>query len=216
VKLRTLLPAALLVFCLGCDSQQVAGTGSQTGNSVVAGRILPSDSVPNPSNVRVFLRPLNWTTGHPATLGALDSTFTDSLGFYRFAEVPSDTYRVEAVGSRWGWSHTVRSSGGYSEVQPGALRSWGHLKVEIDVTDTIRGGRLEFYGLDRVRLIPDTNGEVSIQIDSLPVGVQTVRIYLPTLSKMFCEAPVRIGPDSLSKIEYEGWDRSKKGPVEDE
>ena len=216
MKLRTLLPATLLVLCLGCDSQQVAGTGSQTGNSVVAGRILPSDSVPNPAKVRVFLRPLNWTSGRQATLGALDSTFTDSLGYYRFAEVPFDTYRVEAVGSRWGWSHTVRSQGGYAEVQPGALRSWGRLKVSIEVTDTIRGGRLEFYGLDRVRLIPETNGEVSIQIDSLPVGVQTVRIYLPTLSKMFCEAPVRIGADSLSKIEYESWDRSNRGPVEDE
>lgn len=216
MRLRTLLPASLLVLCLGCDSQQVAGTGSQTGNSVVAGRILPSDSVQNPSNIRVFLRPLGWTSGHEAALGALDSTLTDSAGYYRFESVPRDTYRVEAAVDHFGWSRTVRASGDSSILPSIRLSHWGRLLVEVEVTDTIKGGYLEFYGLDRKRILPETAGEIQLLIDSLPVGIQTVRIYLPTLSKMFCEAPVRIGPDSLSKIEYENWDRSGKGPVEDQ
>jgi hypothetical protein len=215
VKSLAFLPAAMLVLCLGCDTQQVAGTGSQTGNSVVAGRILPSDSVPVPSNVRVYLRPLSWTSGNPHPDAALDSTFTDSLGFYLFPSVPRDTYRVEARGTRSGWSHTVRAQEEVVQVPAGSLQSWGRLFVEIDVSDTLRGGRVEFYGLDRVVEIPDTLGEIRFMVDSLPVGTQTVRIWLPTLSRMFCEAPVRIGPDSLSTIEYETWDRDGRGPVED-
>lgn len=210
------VPILLLILCLGCDSQQVAGTGSQTGNSVVAGRILASDSVSNPSNIRVFLRPLGWTSGQVAAPGALDSTLTDSAGYYRFESVPSDTYRVEAAADRFGWSHTIRAMGDSAILPSVQLSRWGRLLVEVDVTDSIEGGRIEFYGLDRSRSIPNTVGEVKFIVDSLPVGVQTVRIYLPTLSKMFCEAPVRIGADSTSKIEYEGWDRSGEGPVEDQ
>ena len=214
--MRFVIPTLLLILCLGCDSQQVAGSGSQTGNSVVAGRILPSDSIPNPSNVRVFLRPLGWTSGAQAAPGALDSTLTDSAGFYRFESVPSDTYRVEVAANRFGWSRTIRARGDSAVLPSVRLSKWGRLLVEVEVTDTIEGGFLEFYGLNRKRVLPTTAGEFMVVIDSLPVGLQTVRIYLPTLSKMFCEAPVRIGADSISKIEYEGWDRNGKGPLEDQ
>jgi hypothetical protein len=213
---KFLVPTLLLILCLGCDSQQVAGSGSQTGNSVVAGRILPSDSISNPANLRVFLRPLGWTTGDKAAPGALDSTLTDSAGFYRFESVPSDTYRVEVAAQRFGWSRTVRARGDSTVLPSVRLSKWGRLLVEIEVTDTIEGGYLEFYGLNRMRILPRTSGEFQFLIDSLPVGLQTVRIYLPSLSRMFCEAPVRIGADSTSKVEYEGWDRDGKGPREDQ
>lgn len=214
--MKFVAPTLMLILCLGCGSRQVAGTGSQTGNSVVAGRILASDSIPDPSNIRVFLRPLGWTSGQTAASGALDSTLTDAAGFYRFESVPSDTYRVEAAADRFGWSRTVRARGDSAVLPSVRLSRWGRLLVEVEVTDSIKGGRIEFYGLNRARMIPNTVGEAKFVVDSLPVGVQTVRIYLPTLSRMFCEAPVRIGPDSTSKIEYEGWDRSNKGPVEDQ
>ena len=201
-----------------CDSApQVAGTGSQSGNFVVAGRILPTDSAPSVGGVAVYLRPLRWTSGQSAPTGKLQETRTDSVGNYRFQDVPRDTYRIEAAATRKGWSRTVRALQDSNAVLPGNLQAWGKLVVEIEVSDSMRGGRVEFYGLNRyVDIPPGTSDEVKLRIDSLPVGLQTVRIYLPSLSKMFCEAPIRIGPDSVSTIEYEGWDSSNKGPFEDD
>ena len=209
------LPALCLVLCLGCDTQQVAGTGSQTGNSVVAGRILPSDSVKTVAGVRVFLRPLSWTSGNSASSGALDSTWTDSLGDFRFADVPPDTYRVEARASGYGWSRTVRADAPEVRIQDDSLQRWGSLVVEVDLSDTLWGGRLEFYGLDRSMPIPDSGtSDILVRFDSLPVGLQTLWIW--THDSTYCDAPVRIGPDSTVNLDYETLDGRPKGPREDE
>ncbi|HXP91647.1 MAG TPA: carboxypeptidase-like regulatory domain-containing protein [Fibrobacteria bacterium] len=209
------LPALCLVLCLGCDTQQVAGTGSQTGNSVVAGRVLPSDSVKTVAGVRVYLRPIAWTTGQAAVGGALDSTWTDSLGNFRFTDVPLDTYRVEARGSGYGWSHTVRADAPQVQVPADSLQPWGRLVVEIDLSDTVLGGRLEFYGLNRAQPIPDSgSSDIYVEFDSLPVGLQTLRIWAH--DSTYCDAPVRIGPDSTTKMDYETLDGRPKGPREDD
>jgi len=210
-----LLP--ILISLWACDSTQVAGTGSQSGNSVVAGRIAPTTASPAVGAVTVFLRPLAWTYGQTVDSRKWRSTLTDPQGYYSFSEVPVDTYRVEAEGAEGGWSRTVRAHGDSTRVTTGNLQAWGHLVLEIEVGESIQGGRVEFYGLDRYMDIPHSSAkEIKLRIDGLPVGLQTVRIYLPSLSKMFCESPVRIGPDSVSTIEYEAWDRSGKGPLEDD
>jgi len=211
------LPAIFALLLMGCESQLSAGTGSQTGNSVVAGRIVPSDSIPVASNVRIFLRPLSWTYGQSAPMGSLQSTFTDSAGNYRFYDVPANTYRIEAARDLLGWSKTIRTYDGTTSLVPfGSLQARGHLVLKLNFSDTLRGGRVEFYGLDRVRSIPETvTGEFEMRFDDLPVGLQTVRVYLPSLLSVFCETSVRIGPDSVSVIEHGDLDRTAKGPVED-
>jgi len=211
---KSVLPTLMLILCLGCDSQQVAGTGSQTGNSVVAGRIAPTDSVTNVAGVRIYLRPLRWTAGQGISAGGLDSTWTDSVGHYRFDSVPPDTYRVEARRSGWGWSRTIRADAPLAEVATGTLQRWGRLRVEVDLNDSIWGGRLELYGLDRGVPLPDTGySEIEVVFDSLPVGLQTLRIWSHDSS--FCDAPVRIGPDSTSYLDYETLDGRPEGPRED-
>jgi hypothetical protein len=209
------VPALCLVLCLGCDTQRVAGTGSQTGNSVVAGRMLPSDSVKTVAAVRVFLRPLSWTSGQVASSGALDSTWTDSVGNFRFADVPPDTYRVEARAPGFGWSRTVRADAPEVRIPADSLLPLGSLVVEVDLSDTLWGGWLEFYGLDRSVPIPDSGtADIQLEFDSLPVGLQTLRIW--THDSTYCDAPVRIGPDSTTKLDYESLDKRPKGPREDD
>jgi len=209
------LPALCLLLCAGCDTQQVAGTGSQTGNSVVAGRIVPSGTVKAVANVHVFLRPLSWTSGQIAPRGALDSTWSDSLGNYRFSEVPPDTYRVEARAPGFGWSRTVRVDTTQVQIPSDSMQPWGSLVVEVDLSDTVLGGRLEFYGLDRSLPIPDSGtSDIHIEFDNLPAGLQTLRIW--THDSTYCDAPVRIGPDSTTNLDYETLDGRPKGPREDD
>ncbi len=212
--MKLVVPTLMLILCLGCDSQQVAGTGSQTGNSVVAGRIAPTDSVKNVSGVTVYLRPLRWTVGQGVPARGLDSTWTDAFGNYRFDSVPADTYRVEARRPGYGWSRTVRAYSPTVIVNTGSLQRWGRLTVEVNLSDSTWGGRLELYGLDRSVLLPDTGkSEIKVVFDSLPVGLQTLRIWSHDSS--FCDAAVRIGPDSTSSMDYEHLDGRSEGPRED-
>jgi hypothetical protein len=215
---RLTLCVFIFILFAGCESRLSDGTGSQTGNSVVAGRIAPSATAPQVSKVKVFLRPLSWTSGQNAATGSLQSTFTDSAGNYRFFDVPADTYRIEAALDQLGWSRTVRAHEGATHTVPaGFLLAKGHLVLKLNFSDTLRGGRVEFYGLDRYKIIPESvTREMVIRFDNLPVGLQTVRVYLPTLANVFCETPVRIGPDSVSTIEYGDLDRTGKGPAEDD
>ena len=212
--MKIVIPTLMLILCLGCDSQQVAGSGSQTGNSVVAGRIAPTDSVANVAGVRVYLRPLHWTVGQGVPPEGLDSTWTDALGNYRFDSVPADTYRVEARRPGYGWSRTVRADKPEVMVDTGGLLRWGRLVVDVELNDSTKSGWLEFYGLARSLKIPDTGKtEFKVTFDSLPVGLQTLRIWSHDSS--FCDAAIRIGPDSTSSMDYEHLDGRPEGPRED-
>jgi len=207
--------AALLLLFAGCDTQQVAGTGSQTGNSVVAGRIVALDTAKAVGKVQVFLRPISWTSGRTAPIGALDSTVADAAGNYRFVEVPLDTYRVEARAPGYGWSRTILVDAPQVQVPTDSLQLWGKLIVEIDLSDTVLGGRLEFYGLNRAMPIPDSGtDDIHVEFDSLPMGLQTLRIWAH--DSTYCDAPVRIGPDSTTNLDYETLDGRPKGPREDD
>jgi hypothetical protein len=215
LALSTLLS---LLFFAGCESRVSDGTGSQTGNSIVAGKIAPSDSLSTGASIQVFLRPLSWTSGQNAAQGGLQSTFTDSQGNYRFYDVPADNYRIEATRDALAWSKTVRAFEGATNYVPtGYLKSRGHLILNLDFADTLRGGRIEFYGLVQSRTLPETVvGKIAMRFDNLPVGLQTVRVFLPTLSSVYCETPVRIGPDSVSVIDYSDLVRPGRGPAHDE
>jgi len=211
---RTLLLFSALWAC--GSPQQLAGSGSQTGNSVVAGRILASDSTAGASEVMVYLRPLSWTSGQPIPAAGFDSTRTNSLGDYQFTRVPLDTYRVEARLDDSGWSRTVRATSPWNQVSIGALHKLGRLKMEVDLTDSTRGGEVDLYGLDRSLAIPDTGvGDESIDLyfDSLPVGLQTVRYW--SKGRDFGDTSVRIYPDSTTYLDDDDMNGGMQGPDED-
>lgn len=206
----------LLTLIWACGDTQVAGTGSQTGNSVVAGRILDADSVAGAAGVTVYLRPLSWTSGQAAKPGALDSMRTDGEGDYRFTGVPLDIYRIEARISDSGWSRTVRATESENRVAEGALHKLGALDVEVDLTDSLSGGKLELFGLDRSIAIPTAGAhedEIHLVFDRLPVGLQTVRIW--TKGRNFADTAVRIKPGTTTYLDFDDMNGKAEGPHED-
>jgi hypothetical protein len=216
-----------VAFLAGCSSDPSTGTGSQTGNSIVAGRIAASDSMP--AGTTVYLRPLNWTPSQAVDSNYLRTTTTDSNGDYVFRDVPVDTYRIEARRRTKGWSKTVSTMPAMVTTAPlGTLVTVGRLVGEIELNDSLKGAVVELYGLDRSFTIP-ANGicplppdepgesnECTFAFDSLPVGLQTVRIWSTKTNSVICDLPVRIGADSVSKVEYEQWGREVHGPREDD
>lgn len=206
----------ILAVFWGCDSQPYAGTGSQSGNAVVAGRIEVSGTSRSPSLVDVYLRPLRWTRGQATAPGALQRTTTDSSGNYRFLDVPPDLYRLEAARDQLGWSRTIRALSDTNRAPLGVLVSKGRVRIQLRFTEAIRGGRVEFYGLDRSVEIPTSaSGDLEILVEDLPVGLQTLRVYLPQHALVYCQSSIRIGADSTSLIAYEDADHLGSGPVED-
>ena len=184
----------------------MAGTGSQSGNSVVAGRIAPTFALPSAGAVTVNLRPLSWTSGQSARPGALQTTMTDLFGNYRFQDVPHDNYRVEARWLGFCWSKSVLAAQDTDTVATGWLQPCGKLVLEIEINDSLRGGSVKFYGLDRTVKIPDTTArEILLTVDSLPVGLQTMCVYSKVYSRPLYQASIRIGPDSTSNLHDESW-----------
>lgn len=213
MKTRLLLLVALLA---GCSSDPSTGTGSQTGNSIMAGRILDSLNQAVPGT-QVTIRPLSWTPSRMAAAGSIQTGVTDDSGRYEF-QVPVDTYRIEARSMSRGWSRTVKvGEGDTAKVPDGTIQKWGRLFVEVELCDTILGGELYFYGLDRSVQIPDTGAkEWKHLVDSLPVGLQTICLWSKKTNSVIINLPVRIGPDSTSKIEYEHGNMGVEGPEEDD
>ncbi len=206
-----------LILLASCSSDPTTGTGSQTGNSIIAGRIATGDST-TPAGTQVFLRPLDWTPSQTAATNALQSTTTDSAGSYVFRNVPTTVYRIEARLKNHGWSKTVWAIPGGQAVAPtGILAPVGSLHCEISLNDTIRGGLVEMYGLNQSFQLPDTGrSEIHFEFDSLPVGLQTVRIWSHKSKTVIADLPIRVGPDSVSKVEYEQWGHDVHGPREDD
>jgi hypothetical protein len=215
--------AILCALLAGCSSDPSTGTGSQTGNSIVAGRILKTDSTQTGTTmpvagISVCLRPLEWISGSAADPSSLQTTVTDTAGNYRFPNPPPSTYRIEARDTGRGWSRTVKVVGQDTTLVPdGTVQKWGRLFVEVEWNDTVRGGELYFYGLDRSVQLPDTGTkEWKHMVDSLPVGLQTIRLWSTKTNSVIVNLPVRIGPDSTSKIEYEHGKMGVEGPEEDD
>jgi len=193
----------------------VAGTGSQTGNSVISGRIVTSDSTQPVAGVWVYLRPEGWTSGDSADPDALQAVRTDSTGNYRFSQAPRGRYRIEARNDGQGWSRTLDASSAAATLAAGALQGLGTLRVELDPSDTILGGKLQIYGLDRSIAIPAASDhDFYLAFDSLPPGLHTVRIW--SHGKVVADAPVRIHPGGSDTLDYEELDLPPGGPRDDD
>jgi hypothetical protein len=214
---RYALTLCLAAFLAGCGSpQQVAGTASQTGNSVASGRILLVGDTTGAAGVVVSLRPLSWVHGDSAAAGALQTDTTDALGNYRFDGVPADTYRVEASGTGVGWSKTFRATGGTTTLATGTLSKWGRLRLHIEAHDSMAGRTVGFYGLDRQTTVPSSStGDMSLLIDSLPVGLQSVIVY-DTRSEIVAGASVEIYADSTVVLRVDSMDTTFHQPSEDD
>lgn len=214
MKIRMMLIAAIVA---GCSSDPSMGTGSQTGNAIVAGRISNSGTSPL-AGTKVYLRPLDWTPSQPVDSNCQRSTQLDSTGVFAFRDVPPRTYRLEARGRNLGWSRTIKAaSGSTTPLSDGVLRPMGRLNLHIAMADSLFGALVELYGLDRSYPLPTSGiAEYRFWIDSLPSGLHTIRLWSPKTNSVIANLPVRIGPDSISRVEYEHGELGIEGPEEDD
>lgn len=165
MKRSTLLLCALLASC-GAD--RVSGTGSQTGNSVVAGRLFGPDS-DAVYNTRVHLRPAAWTAD--STNARVRTIDTDSLGRFRFEDVEPGLWRIEAEHRRFAWARNVRLRPGQDSTLPPAYCSLpGTLMTEVHVNDSLRTGTLVVLGTNISRSLYTTDDEIHLTITGLPAG----------------------------------------------
>ena len=212
VFLPVLAFLAALTGCATGDGSTIAGTGSQTGNTVVAGFILDSNASPVPG-AHVSIRPLDWTASSTAWAGnCLRDTVTDSFGRYRFPNLPQGTYRILST-THSGTSLLGVHAGTDSILSANsALSQPATLKGEIDLNDTTRGGRVEIYGVARSTTLPDTGSETSFTLDKLPAGNLTLRLWSNRFQRVVLEIPVTLLPGKTTTINDEQWSRNPSGP----
>ena len=167
----TLLLCGLLASC-GAD--RVSGTGSQTGNSVVAGRLFAADSSALDS-VHVHLRPAAWTID--SSLSRIRTVATDSLGRFRFDDLEPGLWRIESDYPRFTWARNVRLRPGQdSTLPPAYCGAPGTLVTEIHLNDTLRTGTLVVLGTDISRSLYTADDEIHLTVSGLPAGTNWIAL----------------------------------------
>jgi hypothetical protein len=171
MKRSTLLLCALLAAC-GAD--RVSGTGSQTGNSVVAGRLFSSDSSAL-DNVHVHLRPAAWTVD--SSRSQVRTMETDSLGRFRFDDLEPGLWRLESDYPSLSWARNVRLRPGQdSTLPPAYCRAPGTLVTEVHINDTLRTGTLVVLGTNISRSLYTADDEIHLTITGLPAGTNWIAL----------------------------------------
>lgn len=171
MKRCTLFLCAMLASC-GAD--RVSGTGSQTGNSVVAGRLFASDSSAL-KEVHVHLRPATWTVD--SSRDRVRTMETDSLGRFRFEDVEPGLWRIESDYSRFNWARNVRLRPGQdSTLPPAYCGAPGTLFTEIHLNDTLRTGTLVVLGTNISRSLYSADDEIHLTISGLPAGTNWIAL----------------------------------------
>lgn len=208
------LPFLLLGILAACGTDRTAGTGSQTGNSVMAGRLLAADSTALSHEV-VSLLPATWTAD--SSLSQIRTDTTDSAGRYRFEGVPSGIWRLDARERNTGWIRTLPIRAATDSTLPTfALRRNGYLKIEVMLDDSMRGGRVEIYGTTEKCPMPLVGLEWEYDMGALPPGLHTLAM-IGRSGRVLREAGIRIIPDSTLVLDDIDWHDSIIGPhIDDE
>ncbi|HOX51129.1 MAG TPA: hypothetical protein PKY05_06565 [Fibrobacteria bacterium] len=168
---RWLLFAFLILA--SCEEDRSAGTGSQTGNSVVAGRILRLDSLPA-ADVEVSLTPATWDRAVSLVQR------TDSLGRYRFDEVESGLWILQSRGQLAALVRNLRLMPGRDSVLPALIAlPRGVVVVEVHLDDTLRKGRLVVMGGEESRSLATTSREIFLRYPDLAPGTHWFSIVGP-------------------------------------
>lgn len=199
----------LMVFLLAsCEADRTAGTGSQTGNSVVAGRLLRADSLPA-KGVEVSLTPASW--GSPRAL----TQWTDSLGRYRFEAVDAGLWTLQSHGQLSAMVRTLRVRSGRDSVLPTLLAlPRGVVVVEVHLDDTLRTGRLLVMGTDDARSLASADREMFVRFTNLAPGVHWFSIVGPD-GKILRAASLTARSGRTDTLLYTQWRREIKEASED-
>lgn len=206
----TLLLLGLLLA--SCGSDRNAGTGSQTGNSVVAGRIVHADSTPA-SRVAVTMSPATWM--QDSGDGVARSTTTNSEGVYRFEGIPPGLWRLESYGSGTAMVRTLRTQADHDTTLPALVaKPTGNLVAEVHLDDTLRAGSLVVPGTAISRPLATFHYEIYVTLQGLAPGEQ----YLVIRSKdgrTLREAHAFVRSGRTDTLRDPSWSRRVTGPQPD-
>lgn len=135
--MRPSIPLTILLLLVACSDDRNAGTGSQTGNSIVAGRILLADSSTPAKNDSVFLKTSTWTGDSDDV--PVRSTLTDSVGNFRFEDVAPGNWLLHSRSMMSGWMSRVRVIPGRDTIVPtGRLQKLGSIAVTLGLNDYLK------------------------------------------------------------------------------
>lgn len=212
--MRSATPLLLLLLLGACSSGRVAGTGSQTGNSVVAGRLLRADSTtPDPYDT-IVLKTASWT-GDSAS-ATPRATTTDDSGAFRFEDVPAGLWTVECAGRALGWKRTFRVSQGRDTTLPDAIpKAFGTLVVEIHLTDELKRASLLVLGRDTAYSLMTSAKEIFVTIRALPAGTHTL-VVRKADGTFLQQAVAKVRPAAVDSLYFSAWSTRDTGPAEDE
>ncbi len=206
MKTYLLLATALLA---ACGTDRTAGTGSQTGNSVIAGRILSADSTPA-AGVAITLAPASWTPD--STSIRLLAIATDSMGGFHFEDLRPGLWRLESHGSDAAIVRTLRLQAGRDSTLPDLVgKQPGNLVVEVHLDDTLRAGTLIVAGTAISRSLKTSFYEIYLTLPGLAPGYH--RLYLRGADgRILRQAEVLVRSGRTDTLRYPGWSRTIKGP----
>lgn len=202
--------AALLL--VSCGSDRVAGTGSQTGNSVVAGRILRIDSS-SASNIALTLTPASWIPDSGD--GMIRSTVTDSSGGYRFEGVAPGLWRLESCAHDAALTRVLRTVADRDSVLPPLVgRRHGNLVVEVHLDDTLRNASLALLGSSIAHPLATSYYEIYVPLQGLSPGSHHL-VLRSKDGRVLREAGALVRSGMTDTIRYTAWSRKIEGPRPD-
>ena len=171
VVLNTLLLVLILVSC----TSNIAGTGSQAGNGVIAGVAVGGDGM-GLSFVKVKLVPSNYNP--IADDGDIRVDITDSSGHYHFDSLSSGTYTVQLENrDSLGFIHKlITVTDEPTDTLIDTVRELGVIKIILPSNLDTSKGYVYVEGTDIYRVV----NSKEIYIDSIPAGSTPRLIYYNT------------------------------------
>ena len=210
--MRASILFAIAALLAACSDDRVAGTGSQTGNSVVAGRILRSDAVTPAMGDSVQLRPASWTGDSSSPRIRV----TDSLGRYRFEGVSPGLWTLESRGRQRGWKRTLRVSSERDTILPDGVRiAYGSLFVEVHLNDSLRRGTLIVLGRDTSYSLMTAARTMFVTIRDLSPGVHTL-VVRSAGGSFLQQAIATVRSAAVDSVDFTAWSTKETDPAEDE
>lgn len=206
--MRPSIPLSILLL-VACSDDRSAGTGSQTGNSVVAGMILLADSTTPAKNDTVFLKTATWTGDSDDV--APRYTLTDSAGNFRFEDVAPGHWLLHSRNMMSGWMSRVQVIAGRDTVVPtGRLQKLGRIAVTVELNDFLRyAGILCVLGLSETRklhdLVPPGTRSFSDTITGVPPGERKL-VIKNAQDSVLLETHILVLPDSMAVIPAREWE----------
>lgn len=205
---------AIAALLAACSDDRAAGTGSQTGNSVVAGRLLHSDATTPDTGDSVELKPASWTGDTSSS--SPRTSITDSLGWYRFEDVPPGLWTLESRDRREGWKRTLRVTPDRDTLLPDAIPvAYGTLVVEVHLNDQLRQGTLRVLGRDTSYSLMTANRTIFVTVRDLSPGVHTF-VIRGADGSFLQQAVATVHSGTTDSVDFTAWSTNETDPAEDE